>query len=831
MTEEEHRISGDERFSLEPLSGGAKGLGDGVGKQTTTAAVGLPRFDDSLIGHQIDNYVIQKVLGQGGLGTVYQAHDRSLDRRVALKFLHLALEDDHQEFFRREARALAALSKYPGILQIYAWGEYAGRNYLVLEYVEKSARDLLKASPEGLSLLVALRIAEECADALAYSHAQSIIHRDVKPSNILIEAENQRAKLADFGIARFYDSAHMTSTQTGSVSGSPPYMSPEQARGEHLDARSDIFSLGATLYELLCGETPYEGENARAIINKAGNGEIVPIQRRKPGLPKPVLAILAKAMAFAPNDRYAKAELLAQDLRQAIQSLGDEAAGACAGARADADTYAGAVPFKRRLASRRLKVGIAASLAAIAIMVSFVAFMGWRNGAPTNTALAEAKERLEKGSTSAEAETLYRRYLEDHPSDAEALYGLGYSLLRQDKNTEAESAFGRIDRRADLRTEGEAAVAMDRKGEQARPQIEAAKGVVPTAYPDVLLGRLDCAVGKFEEAAGKLKDIADKRLNFDWQRTEAVKALGQALYHMGDYANALKAFEQSAQSPSPSTATMANAYIEMARAKNDEARRAAVSERVTHIKALMAEAPPVPADTAQDTWTSRPLIYCLLPVRVNRGVNRGCLASESGLADVLPSMLGKALDACAPMQMVDRETILDVLSEQDLSAQLSSEASRLRLGQVLGARLLVECTFDTLFEQELVNVRIVDTETTQGCSPEGLAFSRLVQPDAWVRDLASRIWTTIETKYPLRGKLAKGSRTAEINIGSAVGVTPGLRFNVAPRPEPRQAIPNVQAVVEEVTAANAARVKLEGMSVEAIPADGLFAFVEPVSPS
>lgn len=220
---------------------------------------------DALIGKRLGNFEILSVLGRGGFGAVYKARDTKLGRFVAIKFLHNPLDPGRQTLFEREARALAALSKEAGIVEVYEWGEVGAQNYIVLEFVDGGTEKALKEHPHGLPVLQALGIAADCAEALDAAHALGILHRDIKPANILLESATGRAKVADFGLARLREESGEF-TLAGGLSGSPPYMSPEQALAGELDCRSDIFSLGVTLYELLCGERPFTGANSSQIM-------------------------------------------------------------------------------------------------------------------------------------------------------------------------------------------------------------------------------------------------------------------------------------------------------------------------------------------------------------------------------------------------------------------------------------------------------------------------------------------------------------------------------------------------------------------------------------
>ncbi|MBI2424304.1 MAG: SUMF1/EgtB/PvdO family nonheme iron enzyme [Candidatus Hydrogenedentes bacterium] len=270
-------------------------------------------MSDAMLGTQLGNYEVLFVLGKGAYGAVYKARDVKLGRPVAIKFLHEFLTVEHQETFLQEAKAIAALGKHRSIVQIYEWSEYQGRNYFVLEFVGSNAAMMLRVHPKGLPLEKALQIGLESTEGLAAAHKNGIIHRDIKPANILLEVEGGNAKLADFGVARYFDPGVEDSGET--PGGTPAYMAPEVIRGYAGDARSDIFSLGATLYELLCGQLPFAGRSAKEVMAEIALHHLIPLSARNADLPDPLVTIVQKCLAPDPAQRFATADLLAQALR------------------------------------------------------------------------------------------------------------------------------------------------------------------------------------------------------------------------------------------------------------------------------------------------------------------------------------------------------------------------------------------------------------------------------------------------------------------------------------------------------------------------------------
>jgi serine/threonine-protein kinase len=254
-------------------------------------------------------YELEELVGTGGMSSVFRAHDRLLERRVALKILHeeLSSDQDYIERFRREARAVARLS-HPNIVTVIDRGEQDGRQFIVFEYVEGENLKALLERRGPLPVPEAVRIGCQVARGLAFAHERGLVHRDVKPQNVLLAPDGQ-AKVTDFGIARSGDAGL---TQTGTVMGTSDYMAPEQARGEHVDAQSDVYSLGAVLYELLTGDVPFPGENFVAVAMRHINDPPPSARERRADVPPRLDETLRTAMAKEQSDRYEMAELAAE---------------------------------------------------------------------------------------------------------------------------------------------------------------------------------------------------------------------------------------------------------------------------------------------------------------------------------------------------------------------------------------------------------------------------------------------------------------------------------------------------------------------------------------
>jgi len=268
-----------------------------------------------VIGTTLGPYRIVERLGRGGMAAVYKAYQPSLDRYVAIKVLpaHLADEPGFAERFRREARAVAKL-EHPHILPVHDYGQEGERTYIAMRYVEGGTLKDLLGKPLELSLIVDL--VGQIAEALDYAHEHSIIHRDVKPSNVLLDRGNW-ALLTDFGVARMVEATQQL-TGMGVGVGTPAYMSPEQGQGKKVDRRSDVYSLGVVLYEMLTGRVPFEAETPLAVVWKHVN-EPLPLPRSiNPEIPEAVERVVLKAMAKAPQERHQTAREFAMVLREEI---------------------------------------------------------------------------------------------------------------------------------------------------------------------------------------------------------------------------------------------------------------------------------------------------------------------------------------------------------------------------------------------------------------------------------------------------------------------------------------------------------------------------------
>ena len=329
-------------------------------------------------------YRLESKLGSGGMSTVYLALDETLERSVAVKVLHREISDqpDQIERFRREARAVAQVS-HPNVVAVIDAGEDGGRPYIVFEYAEgetlKQRIDRMGRLPPDEAAAYAIEVGR----GLAAAHARRLVHRDVKPQNVLIDADG-RAKVTDFGIARELESDGLT--KTGRVLGTTDYVSPEQAMGHGVDARSDIYSLGVLLYEMLVGEVPFTAANLVGVAMKPDNERMPDVPPQRPAVSAVLAAVVERATQKKPEKRYADMTAMLEDLEDALE-VEIARAGRWTG---DATTVLETEPRRRRriLTPRRVSiVGILLVLAgtAAALVIAGVTGSDKERGGGGNT--------------------------------------------------------------------------------------------------------------------------------------------------------------------------------------------------------------------------------------------------------------------------------------------------------------------------------------------------------------------------------------------------------------------------------------------------------------
>ena len=299
--------------------------GGGGGRSNASLLDASGNVEKPMLGR----YQIEKELGKGAMGVVYMGRDPKINRVVAIKTMALSQEFEADELvevkerFFREAETAGRLN-HPNIVQMYDAGEEHDLAYIAMEFLK--GKDLVPYAKAGnqMPLPKVMSIVARVADALSYAHENNVVHRDIKPANIMYEPESDQVKVTDFGIARITDSSK---TKTGMVLGTPSYMSPEQLAGKKIDGRSDLFSLGVTLYQMACGKLPFEGDSMAQLMFKIANEAHPDIRSIRPDLPDSLVAIIDKALTKDADARYQTGAEFAKDLRTCMAMSGAAAAG------------------------------------------------------------------------------------------------------------------------------------------------------------------------------------------------------------------------------------------------------------------------------------------------------------------------------------------------------------------------------------------------------------------------------------------------------------------------------------------------------------------------
>ena len=336
-------------------------------------------------------YRLEAKLGSGGMSTVYLARDETLDRQVAVKVMHREMSEqpDQLQRFRQEARAVAKLS-HPNVVAVIDAGEDGGHPYIVFEYVEGETLKQRITRLGALDVQDAVAYAIEVARGVCTAHERNMIHRDIKPQNVLIDPDG-RAKVTDFGIARQLEQDGVTAT--GRVLGTTDYVAPEQAMGRPVDPRSDIYSLGVMLYEMLIGDVPFHADSQVGVAMKHVNEELPDVQRQRPEVSAAVATVVESATAKDPAERYQTFEAMIDDLETALEVEASRA-GHTTG---EATSVLEAVPPPRRKLGGRNRVSVAAVLLVLGVAAAAVAaviLISGGNVGDGNEAAAVSGERV-----------------------------------------------------------------------------------------------------------------------------------------------------------------------------------------------------------------------------------------------------------------------------------------------------------------------------------------------------------------------------------------------------------------------------------------------------
>jgi HAMP domain-containing protein len=319
---------------------------------------------------QVGRYQILERIGRGAMATVYKAYDPEINRTLALKFLQpdLCVDEEHRSRFVREAKAAGGLS-HPNIVTVFDVGEIQGRPYIAMELLDGTPLSEIMRPGAGMPIRDVVEIGIQLARALDYAHSKGVFHRDIKPSNIMRLKDGNTIKVTDFGIARIDGGEDTQHTRVGTVLGTPQYMSPEQAMGEKVDGRSDLFSVGVVLYQLLAGQAPFEATSIVTLAHRIAKVDPTPIEKQRRDTPPALRRVVERCLKKQPDKRFQNGRELATALAKFIREINDEA---------DSQGRARIVPLRVKW-TIMMAVVVAATMALTATIViqrQYAAMMG-----------------------------------------------------------------------------------------------------------------------------------------------------------------------------------------------------------------------------------------------------------------------------------------------------------------------------------------------------------------------------------------------------------------------------------------------------------------------
>jgi eukaryotic-like serine/threonine-protein kinase len=334
-------------------------------------------------------YELKEVVGHGGMSTVYKAHDSLLERNVALKVLHQQYNEDEEfvERFKREARSVAQL-QHPNIVTVIDRGEEDGRQYIVFEFIDGENLKELVVRKGRLDVRTALEIALEIARGLSFAHESGLVHRDVKPQNVLLNGDGG-AKVTDFGIARSLE-VERSMTQTGTVLGTSNYIAPEQAGGKPVDAHTDVYSLGIVLYEMLTGELPFPGDNFVAVAMKHIQEPSPSVLDTRGDVPLRVAEMIDRALEKDPERRFPTMDAFADEIEANLDELDRGEDGAVTMVVPAAQRLKPRTPRRRAVSRLPLLIGLLGALAIAGVVVGLLTLRGDPQSPPVGAQLSIA---------------------------------------------------------------------------------------------------------------------------------------------------------------------------------------------------------------------------------------------------------------------------------------------------------------------------------------------------------------------------------------------------------------------------------------------------------
>jgi len=420
---------------------------------------------------------------------------------------------------------------------------------------------------------------------------------------------------------------------------------------------------------------------------------------------------------------------------------------------------------------------------------------------------------MDRGDPAA-AEVACRAFLSQDPTNEHALYAMGYALLLQGKASEAESLFASV-ADASLQKEGLSAARHGRLGQGARLDLETVAQTAGRPYPHVLLASLDVGAEQYETAVERLRGLESGQLDFGWQEMEYHRLLGQAYFHLEQYAKAQDCFYELRQSSSPTDVWIAGAYADLV--EEEQLKKAPIGgARIAEMQRPMESEHLEPPDT--QGWNSRPLrFYMLTP-----DVGRSRFARALGWSDVLPWAIEKTLAKESRLTPTERITFREAFSIYSPLSKGVPGALLDTFAQSSSAKILVHCKFDYFPPNDVLTIEVLFPQGNKRIISESFELPRAVEPEALVESVKSIALRAVAEEYPIRGRLLRVVEKAEIDIGSSVGVCSGMQFAVCSEPDTQSVVKGQYVTVSDVVRGNSAEVSTEGFSVADIPDEGWY---------
>ena len=733
----------------------------------------------------LGRYKVLKEIGRGSMGVIYLGYDPEIGRTVAIKTIRWDLiqanigPEEALKRFTNEVKIVGQF-QHPNIVTLYDTGEAGGSRYFVMEYVEGRTLASLLHTDGPPSLARALEIIRSIAQGLSYAHGKGVMHRDVKPSNVMISNEGQ-VKITDFGIARC---TAFSGNMTRSLTGTPKYISPEQVEGRQIDSRSDMFSLGVVAYELLTGEAAFEGETLTEIIQKVIH-EIPPVPSSvNPAIPAALDGVLMKALEKDPDMRHPDMKAFENALLSAAEPPPLDAT--VRGRFAPPKAGPGDKPGGSKIRPTQIAALSLIVLALLAVLAS-LRFGWWKLPGQTDSgkAYAEGIEKTRKGEIVA-ARGLFERLLDEYDKRDKGLVGLAYISLREGNNEEVmqlcgqalesnpENLYARVLRATVFFQKGNT----DQAFRELTGALKTASGAdweASEAY--TLLGRIEEIQGNTDEALTSY----EKAIQLDPVNPVAYTNQGALLSRLGNYRGAVSSYQALVRvSDDPGARILASDSRRQLELQGDREKRERISTLIKDLNQDLMKKKDEGVTQEVDPWSPRSLTVCVYPFE-----EKGIPSLDGSRGILFRTSLYQAFQAEPRLSLVDRQILDAILQELQLSqSELADRQKALQVGRIAGANVLVTGNLFHLGGSLQAVVQVIETETTLVKAAISDEQSRTETVMQFSQRIAGKLSRAIVTAFPLKGRIAqvKGEEIL-VDFGRNVGAVKGMQFKVLPGAE------------------------------------------------